>query len=83
MIKAISNVDSVKGSGQITFDAVTDGSANETVSTSLEGEKFSTRVEGQAKSIHGSISHTKHGQHMVTLRAESSNVASNPMLLNL
>ena len=83
MITAILNVKSIKGSGTITFDAITDGSANEKVSTSLEGQESSTIVQGQQQLIPGVIKHTKSGQHMVTLRAETSNVKSDPMLLDL
>ena len=83
MITAIINVDSAKGSGKITFDAITDGSANEKVSTSLEGETFSTTVQGNTRAIPGSISHTKSGPHMVTLQAMTSGVKSNPVLLDL
>ena len=83
MITAILNVRSIRGSGTITFDVITDGSADKKVSTSLEGQEFSTIVQGNAKSLPGSIKHTKRGQHLVTLRAESSNVTSYPVLLDL
>ena len=82
-ITALVNVDSAKGSGKITFDAITDGNADEVVSTTIDGERFATTVKGTAASIPGSISHTKSGLHTVVLRAESSNVQSQPLLLDL
>jgi hypothetical protein len=83
MITAILNVDTVKGSGSVTFDAITDGAANEVVSTSLEGQRFSASVQGNAAAISGSIQHTQSGMHTLTVRAETSNVQSNPELLDL
>jgi len=83
MITAIINVDSTKSSGKITFDAITNGTANEVVSTSLGGQRFTTNVNGNTNTISGSISHTKTGRYMVVLRAETSNVSSNPLLLDL
>jgi hypothetical protein len=82
MITAILNVDSVKSSGKITFDALTDGSANEVVSTSLQDQKFWTQVQGNGD-ISGTISHSKSGLQVVVLLAETSKVSSRPEELDL
>jgi hypothetical protein len=82
-ITSLTNVDTVPGSHKITFTAITDGGANETVSTTLEGTKCSTVINGAGAAIDGSITHDKSGLHSVTLVAETSGVSSLPLVLNL
>jgi hypothetical protein len=85
MTISIVAVDSVAGSGVITFDIVTDaGGCDENFSTFIEGQKFATHATRTgAGSSDESIAHTKAGLHTITILAESSNVSSLPVALNL
>jgi hypothetical protein len=85
MVTNIFNVDSQKGSGKITFDLTADAAgADEQVSTSIGGVKFSTHVKVDAGTHTGqSISHTKSGLFTLSVRAETSNVSSGDFALDL
>ena len=84
MITAIYNVASEKGSGQITFTVDVEDSAAETVSTQIDGTKFDTTVtQSNTGSSSHSIAHTKAGLRTIGLKAESSDVRSAPVLLDL
>jgi hypothetical protein len=81
----ISAVDSVAGSGLITFEIVTNADGcDEDFSTFILGQRFVTHATRTgAGSSPGSIAHTQAGLHTITIRAESSNVSSRPFDLNL
>jgi hypothetical protein len=85
MTTRIVAVDAVAGSGEITFDIVTDaGGCDENFSTFIEGQKFATHAARTgAGSSDESIAHTKAGLHTITIHAETSNVSSLPAALNL
>jgi hypothetical protein len=85
MVTNIFNVDSVKGSGKITFDLATDATgAHETVSASIGGEKFSLHVDcGPGTHTGFSITHTQNGLFTLSVVAESSNVSSGDYVLDL
>jgi hypothetical protein len=85
MITSIGGVNSVTGSGVITFFVNTDANGcDEDCSTSLEGQSFSTHVKlGPNAASQQSINHTKSGNHVVVVKAGTSNVQSGPVVLNL
>jgi hypothetical protein len=85
MITSIVGVNTVTGSGSITFFVNTDANGcNEDCSTSLEGQRFATHVQLDPNaSSQQSISHTKSGNHVVIVKAETSGVQSGPLVLNL
>lgn len=84
-ITSIATVDSVKGSGKITFFVNTDGTGcDESINTTLEGEKFTTHSKhGPNATAKDSISHTKSGLHTVVVTADTSGVSSSPVVLDL
>ncbi|HEY2914527.1 MAG TPA: hypothetical protein VGK21_14285 [Candidatus Angelobacter sp.] len=85
MITSIFAVNTVTGSGSITFFVNTDGTGcDEECSTSLQGQRFATHVTlGANATSQQSINHNKSGNHVVIVKAETSNVQSGPLVLNL
>jgi len=80
MIASIYDVESVPGSKQITFTVIADaGGADETVSTIINGRRYTAQVNvGPGLHPGLSIIHNESGLYTVVLKAETSNVSSNP-----
>ena len=84
MIKKITNVDSKKGSGKITFTVDVKDSADEKVSTKIDDKTFETKVKQDKTGKYShSITHTKPGRWTIMLTAEKGKVNSASLTLDL